>query len=370
MFAHAQTWLMVIAAATAGQLDTRGLVEQALDEPTQIALENIPLGEAIRQIAQQSGVTIIMPLEVMELVPYGAETVVRQVEIANIPLREGLTELLAPLGMVFEVRGGAVVVMPKPALLCLGRAPTWTELDTLGELSAMEPGVREEDLTALRGRVQFQVGTADGWAALSEAIRSVGAGPGDEVLSVACAKIGWVWCLSDRQIVVSSAAHQLRRQLQWPVSLRMNSRSLIDVLTEVGRYAGVTVRAEPGALASLPLHVQKNFSLNVSHMPAEQVFERIAAETGLGYLVEADGVLFFKVIDARPGEPDTSEGASASPPARDPYVGKVVIELEDGKTIEWFVRRSELPQDLRDRRAQDLQEAFEAIRRQSDRQRP
>ena len=355
---------MVVPAAGASQLDRRGLIEQALDEPARITLENVRLGDAVEKLAEQTGVRIFMPPEVMDFAPYGADTVVQRIEIQNISLRQGLTELLAPLGMTFYVARDHIAVEPVDALRCLGRAPTWNELDLLAELSAMQPGVNEQDRERLRGRVQFRVPVADGWAALAAAMGSVGAGPGDEVLSLACAKLGWGWCLADRQIIVSSGAHQIRRRLEQPISLRMNYRPLIEVLQEVGRAAGIRIHPEPGALQSLPLQVQKSFSLLVADTPAEQVLEKLAAETGLGYLIEPDGVLFFKVDETSLSAEGDARAAAATG-AGDPYVAKIVMPLGDGRSVEWLIRRSELPSDLRRMRAEDLQDAFEAIRQQA-----
>ncbi|MEK7730559.1 MAG: hypothetical protein AAB363_01755, partial [Planctomycetota bacterium] len=214
MMALIHVWMMVVAAGATPFLDTRGLIEQALSEPTKITLENIKLGDAIAEVAEQTGVRIVMAAEVMQLVPQGPDTVIQKVDIAQIPLREGLTRLFGPLGMTWVVRGDGVEVIPKEAILCLGRAPTWPELETLSELTAMEPGLDPAALAKLQARVQFQLPIPDAWRLLSDAIRNVGAGPGDEVLNVACGGLGWGWCLSDRRIVVSPQEQLMRSRLQ------------------------------------------------------------------------------------------------------------------------------------------------------------
>lgn len=361
---------MVAPAAPGQSRGGVGLIELALDEPARITLADIKLGDAIQMIWDQTGVRVVMPAEVMNLAPFGQETVIDRVEIIDIPLREGLNRLFLPLGMTFEVRDKYVEIVPKEALRCLGRRPTWDELETLGELATMQPGVDPEALSRLRGRLQFTVPVPNGWMILAQALESVGAGPADAVLSVACANLGWAWCVSGKQIAITSGASRLGKKLQQPISLRMNHRALIEVLQEVGRRAGVSVKAEPGALVSLPLHVQQGFSLNVQDKPAEEVLDRIAALTGLGYLIEPQGVLFYRVSDDAPGPQGGSGPAPAVNLGRSPYVGKIVVPLEDGKSVEWFIRESELPPDLRQRRHEDLQRAFEALRRQSGGQDP
>ena len=343
-------------------LDTRALIEQALDESTAITLDNVKLGDAIQIITEQSGVKIVMSPEVMGLVPHGPETLIQRVQIANMPLRQGLTELFSPLGMTFAVGDSYVEIVPKEALLCLGRAPTWMELDVLTELSATQPGIDNDALAALRPRIQFHMAVPAAWTLLSEAIRIVGAGPGDEVLTIACANLGWAWCLSDQRIVIVPMELQIQRQLQQPVSLRINDRPLIDVLQALAERVNVDIRSEPGALASLPIYMQRGFSVNVHQLSVEQVLDKIAAHTGLGYLIEPDGVLFYRVGNGG-GRNLAGDAPPASVSLSDPYVAKVVVPLGGGKSIEWLIRQSELPEDLQRMRQRDLVEIFEAVRR-------
>ncbi len=361
------SWFVAVLTAAPLLSDTRGLIEQALDEPTKISLENVKLADAVQALTEQTGVRIVMAAEVMALIPQGSETRIQKVDIANIPLREGLTRLFAPLGMTWVVREDALEIVPKEAIVGLGRSPTWAELQFLAELSSTQPGLEESALTRLQPRVQFQVPElGSNWSTLATAIRSVGAGPGDEVLTAACAKLGWAWSLNGDRIVVMSLQHQVRRLLQQPISLRMNNRPLFDVLTAVGAPIRLPVRAEPGTLAALPPNVQRNFSLNVQDQPVEQVLDSISAYTGLGYLIGPDGVMFYRP-EARGMETRLTEPASvAAPPSNsDPYVAKMVIPIEDGKTVEWLIRRSELPEDLRQMRDRDLNDFIESVRKKA-----
>lgn len=357
--------LILVASAPAQPQRNKPLIEQALDESAEINLESLPLGDALRKISEQTGIKIIVPPETMELAPQGADTVVQRVEISNVPLREGLAQFLAPLGMTFQVQGAYLVVIPEPALQCLGRPPTWDELDVLSDLRSMRPGVRADDLQRLREMVQFQLPVPDAWSILAGAVRSVGAGAGDEVLAIACGNLGWAWCLSGHGIAITSYEQQIRSRLQQPISFRMNNVPLIDVLAEIGRHVGVAVHTEPGALASLPLYIQKNFSLNVQQTSGEEVLEKIVATTGLAYSIQPDGV-YFTLTGGPPTQTEGFVQEQSERRTRDPYVGKIVVELEGGKSIEWFIRSSELPPDLRQRREEDLQAAFEALRKQVD----
>ena len=355
----------IITASLLGPApDTKALIAKALTEPTQITLENIRLVDAISKITEQTGVRIVMTPEAMRFVPQGPETVIEKVNISNVPLREGLDRLFRPLGMKFELADDHVHIVPKDALLCLGRAPTWTELETLSQLSATQPGVKSSDLERLQGRIQFQVPAPDPWGSLSHTIENVGAGAGDDVLTISANQLGWAWCLSDERIVVGTAEQLLRQRIKQPISVRMNNRPLIDVMQAVGAAVNATVRVEPGAIASLPMQSQKNYSINATNLLAEQVLENISANTGLGYLLSPEGIFFFDPHGPPVGIANTMGNQPPATPsgAADPYVGKIVIDLGEGKTFEWMIRKSELPDDLKQVRERDIQQFIDEFR--------
>jgi hypothetical protein len=349
----------IVAASLLGPApNTKALISKALTEPTQITLENIRLVDAICKITEQTGVRIVMSPEAMRFVPQGPETIIEKVNIQNVPLREGLDRLFRPLGMKFELDEDHVRIVPKDALLCLGRAPTWTELETLAQLSAMQPGLKSSDLEKLQDRIQFQVPAPDAWGSLSQAIENVGAGHGDDVLTVATNQLGWTWCLSDENIVVSTFEQLLRQRIKQPISVRMNNRPLIDVLQAIGTTLNTPVRVEPGAIAALPVQKQKNYFIDATNVKAEQVLEGISANTGLGYLLSPEGIFFYSSQTGMAGGPPPAPVSGSS----DPYVAKIVIEIDEGKTFEWMIRRSELPDDLKQIRERDIQQFIDEFR--------
>lgn len=340
--------------------ETKSLIAKALTEPAQITLDNIRLVDAICKITEQTGVRIVMSPEAMRYVPQGPETVIEKVTIANLPLREGLERLFGPLGMKFELAEDHVRIVPKDSLLCLGRAPTWDELETLVAVSALQPGTKSSDLDRLQDKIQFQVPAPDAWGSLSQQIENVGAGRGDDVLTVATGQLGWTWCLGGENIIVTTFERQLRQRIKQPISIRMNNRPLSDVLQAIGTSLNTPVRVEAGAIANLPLQKQKNYFLDATHVSAEQVLEGISANTGLGYLLSSDGIFFYNPQTA---PAMTSASSPAAPTgSADPYVGKIVIDIGDGKTFEWMIRRSELPDDLKQIRERDIQQFIDEFR--------
>ena len=362
----------VVHAQPSASLDMQTLIERALGEPADFTVNNKTLGEAIELISEQTGVPLRIRPGVMDLAPLGPRTTIQKLEIANLPLRDGLARLLSPLGMTFALRADHVEVLAKDCLSALGRPITWDELDTLAALSEGEPGLDTDALQALKPRFRFHVPTRDPWLALGHAFRGAGAGPGDEVLSRACQNLGWTWTLEGMHLVVSDGVDTIRRKLARRIKLRMTNRALLDVMHAVGERVGVAIHTEEGLVSSLPRHLQQNFSINVHDDAALQVIDTISAYTGLDYLIEPGGVFFFNANaalstgSAEP-QPDADEPTANDD---DPVVAKMTTTLEDGKTIDWLIRRSELPENLREMRKQELAELFRAIRGPKPQPRP
>ena len=285
-------WLCLTGASGPAGDDLQPLIEEALDQEVQLDIQDTPLEQAFQIIADKTGVVLSLAPEALELLPYGANTKVDDARMQKIPLREGLSLLTVPLGLRFQVRTRGIEVLPTPALARIGRRANWDELDTLAWLHALEFSKDPSGIDRLGERLQFQLGEIDdGWPPLANAIVRVGAGPGDQVLTLACDSLRWTWYPSNKQIVVLPKADQVRRQLNRKVSIRESHRKLIDVLQSVARQAGVAVRTEPGVIASLPVQTRNNFNLLLENKTAGYAFEVVGAATGLGYRVDSDGVV-------------------------------------------------------------------------------
>lgn len=353
--------LLIALTAPVTAQPSRPQIAQRLTEPAKIELENVPLDEAAGKITDQTGVRVEIASETLALAPRGRETVIRRVAIDGLPLGEGLAQIFGPLGMYPAASDGFVEIVPRAALRCLGRSATWDELDLLAAISSWQFGSDPNAMEALKKRTELRVGDANAWGKLEASLRRLSAASGDEMLTEACTQHGWSWCLNGERIVVTGAVDDLRLRLGEPIKCRISSHSLIDVLQELSQKADVPIRAEPDALMSLPLYMRHNFSLNVANAPVSDALDQISECTGLRWSVEKDGVIFRR---PKPDEAPKPQESSNRSFAEDPYVGKIIVTLDNGMTMEWLIRRSELPPDLRQKRATDLQKAFDDLRRQ------
>ena len=351
------TCCCLLFAAVAAADDLEPLVEAALDQPVELNIQDTPLAEAFETVARETGVVVTVAPATFDLLPYGSDTKVNA-RMQNIPLRQGLMHLAAPLGLRFEVRGRGIDILPTAALLRIGRRATWDELDTLAWLSSLDFMADGSAAEQLAKRIQFRVGDVDGWPPLQRAVERVGAGPGDQVLTLAADSLDWTWYPQGNRIVVLTQSAQVERQLDGRVSIRQSHRKLIDVVQSIGRQVHLTIRADPGAIASLPIQTRDNFALHAENKTAREALEAVAASSGLGYRVEPDGVVFF-----HPGQtaPSANTGASRARSA-DPYVGKISVNSPDGVVIELLLHESDLSEETNRLREKYLEQADEIIR--------
>lgn len=340
------------------QADMRAIVEQVLDSPVELKLENVPINRAFDVIADSTAVRINMPPDVMALLPYGSDTRVN-VELRNVTLRDGLEQLFAPLGMDFDVTDRGVDVLPGPGLARLGRSAKWSELGTIQwlESTPLTDGVA---LELLHQRIQFRVPDPDPWPMLAGAIKKVGAGSAAELLEVAADSLGWTWYPWDEHIVVLPWAEQAKRQLDRLITVRKTHRPLVEVLQTVGREVGVPVRLAPGAAESLPPEVRSTFTLLAENVTASEALEQIAATSGLSYRIDEGGVVFEQPSAAR--EQDRTRPGGAVRRTRDAYVAKITVPDPSGiYQIELLVRESDLSPEVNALRQQMLDEANDVI---------
>ncbi|MCP4592387.1 MAG: hypothetical protein GY842_16770 [bacterium] len=351
------TALTSAAVLLAGADERAPLIAQALDQPTRFFIEDAPVIEAFEALAGETGVATDIAAEVLELLPYGSDTRI-SVEFEDIPLREGMTRFLEPLGLTFEVTDRGVRMFPQPVLRRLGRRATWEDLDQIAFVRSIDWSASggTEDLA---GRFQMHVEDAS-WPQLHAAAARIGVGPGDEVLTLACKSFGWTWVPAGERVVILSRMDQTRRLLESAVSLRMTHRPLVDVLQQLSRRANVPIRPEPGVLASLPMQTRGNFSLLAEGITVIEALGQITAATGLGYRVDEDAVVLY-----HPGALVQPAVPSAQPPrsARDPYVAKLTLPAEPGEIqVDILIRQSELSPEALESRRQLVQQADEILR--------
>jgi hypothetical protein len=343
-------------------VDRRALVEQGLDQPTTLTIDDAPLHEAFDIIAKETGVGLSIGPEALAYLPYGEATRVG-VRLANIRLREGIQVICDQLAMTYHTTSDGVELIPTDALQRLGRAATWDELRMMTTLMEMDWQGSESDIERLRSMVRFRdlAAAEEQWQALAERLGAAGAGRGDEVLTRACDALGLTWFPSSREIVILPAEAQIERQLGRPVSLRCNHCPLAEVLLNLSRQAGVSIKVDPAAAAELPDRAKQSFSLLAEGVTVGEALDQIGLATGLTYAIGANAITLRK--------PETGTVSMAARPASgrrdgsDRIVGKVIVPSADGQFhYEWMIRESDLTEEDNALRQELVDEAVRAMK--------
>ncbi len=337
-------------------------IEQALDEKTDLDIREKNILAAVDELTKQTGVRVLIDENTLDCLPYGEQTKLAA-KITGATLREGLTALLGPIGLVFEVRGGAVHVSACAPLRRIVKRATWDELDTLKRLSTT---TFSEDLFK-DVPIQFRDAGSDekiSRETLMRLAKAVGAGTAAEVLEHACDQLGWTWYPSGRKIVVLNRASQIKRQLDRRITARFFRAPLTDILMDLGREADVLVKLEPGVIASLPPQTAQSFSLTVENTSIRQALEVIAGTTGVGFFIENEGIR----ITANPYGTETGGEVSSSALAQalqnNMVIGMVTIKgAGGGPDVSFVLRENDLPPDLRAARKRKVEEAIQTMRK-------
>ncbi|HSW46977.1 MAG TPA: hypothetical protein VLM89_15550 [Phycisphaerae bacterium] len=333
------------------------LLIQALDQPTDLNVQDVPIRQAIDELAANTGIPIKLLPGVTSLLPYGSQTRL-SATIQGRPLRESLTALLRPLGLQFAPARREVLIFPAPALSRIGRRATWEEMGVMEKLSS-QPMTPE-----LFGKLRFQfqdVGRDEAAAGetLARAVENIGAGSAAEVLQHACDRLGWTWHPQGEVIAILTKARQIERQLESRVTLRYVQASLPEALTDLGNRSGILVRFDPGVLSGLPPQSAERFSLSMENATVRQALEVIAGETGLTYVVEPDGIRITRKAPGMPSGAATSQAAgtissqveaaaqaTAAALRSNSIIGQITYPLPDGSSFAFFIRESDLPPEV------------------------
>ncbi len=354
------------APAPAEENELELLIIQALDQPTALDVQESPIRAAIEQLVANTGIPIEIAPDVFQLLPYGSKTTL-SAQITGQPLRTSLTALLQPLGLAFEPRPKTLLIKPAGPLTRVARRVTWEELATLDKLAA-KPWSNElfESL-----KFQFQDAPAASADANLKTLRrladAVGAGTAAEILEHATDQFGWTWFPSGQNIAVISKSSQVERQLETRVSLQYVQISLTDALLDLAGKAGVTLKMDPGVMAYLPPQTSERFSLSIQNATVRQALEVIAGQTGLGYVIEPEGVRVTSgmVNDGMGGGSTASaqETAQATVQAlrSNSIVGQITVPAENGSSFAFFIREDDLPPEVNQMRLEKIRQAVNAI---------
>lgn len=356
--AAAAVLLVLVSAPVAAAQQTSALINEALDKLVKLDLSTA-LPDAMKTIAQETGVKLEAAPAVWDLLPYGRQTkIVAKVE--NVTLREALGAITRELGLQFVLRDEAVEIQPMPALQRLGRRATLDELATLRTL-AVTPlegtvegkGMAYSDLTrAIAGRlgalsppINYDERCGNDSALAAQTIGLSRQASVLDALEAVATQSSATWYPWGKGVVVLKKVELVHAQLSKPVTLRYSGDDVTQVLHDLSQISGMPFTYRPGSIQLIPAEFRR-IRLVLDNAPLRQALESISAFTGLGYSYDERGVYFW----------NQTYGIDAG--QRDPAM--LMVPLGDGTMM--LVPRSQLPEDVMQYVQQKRDEAVRKLR--------
>ena len=282
----------------------QGLTDAVLAKPVSAEVTAGTISDVFRKLAAAAGVKIQTDLQVQHILPGSTRMPIRQIRFANVTLKAALDALCVKFGLTYKILPEKIWIEVAPQLVALGRRVTIQELIALSRLrgtrlpAAGTTTTLEEFLALIDGQLKIGSELTDEMA--KTATNKQWQLAGGISLAAALDKIAGgmqgEWAVPDGKISMLTYAGMAKRKvlsrLAAPATVHANAAPLYQVLTDLGRQAGVTVFFQPGALLQLPEATRERFTLRMRGATVQQAFETIAGVTGLGYDVNADGVTF------------------------------------------------------------------------------
>lgn len=352
-------FLLLVTGSALGQQsaapvpDVGAKLDAKLDN---VSIRGMEIESVLADLGKQAGVEIVLDEDAVDALPWGKQTKLSDVTIANSTLRAALPQVLEPLALTYVVQDGKIVVTASEPLQRMRRRPTWDELKLLRQ--AHEKEYSPEAFAALK--VQYRItGKVDAKAMLQHQLDISGRGTLAEMLETATRALNWVWFVEEDHIVIRTLEAQNAAQLSRQVTVRYTNVPLAQILSELGDKAGVTITFDPGMMLKLPASTAQSYTLLLQSVSVKQALELICAETGLKYEVRPDS------IHMSLSEAVAAESGKAVTPRTSPYVAKISVPSGDGTySLDFLIRPEELPPEILEGRQQMLQELIQKIRRE------
>lgn len=327
---------------------------RVIDQPlASLTVRGAALGEALADVGRQAGVEIVVDEAAAELLPWGAQTAVQEITVQDATVRQLLGEMLPALGLRFEIVDGRVKVLATEPLKRINRRATWDELAVL-QRAASTP-YTPDNLAGFK--LQFRITSkVDAKSMLEHQLARAGQGTVAEMLETATGSLGWVWLPVDDAVVIRTMQAQIANKLSRRISVRYVGTPLARILLDLADKAETAFVLEPGMMVKLPANIVQGYSLSLDQASIRQALELICAETGLKYEIERE-IVRIGLSEA------LEEGGRPGGTREFPYVGKIAVPAKSGDyTLEFLIRRDELPPDILDARNQMVEEIVQQMR--------
>jgi hypothetical protein len=368
-------------------------LEERLRQDLAITLEDVTIAQALEQIGQKAGVTISLSPEAIWKLPEGEQT--RLSVTLEGRLAESLEKMLNSFFMRYAVGNESLTIYPRPELKHIIGRPTADELKLLRNIygNPMWASTGAEEIPdefvqkALNGLAKEPVDIMP-----PDEIRAIGAimykmmtkstssagsphdpnAPKGTPLTMASLLDGIerfyappkTWCIEGpafprqvSEIRIVGREEFWRAHLDQVVDVSFRGETGASVLRTLAAWGDLTVHIPQGpALESLA----QTMTLEVQNVKLADVIERAFGVLGIGWTLNLGEEA---VIEFRP--PFPTKPVKEASQSGEGYIGKISIPMDGGRYfIEFMLRESDLPEELRTLRRQAMNEVIAELSRE------
>jgi len=385
--------LMVVSVGICADLaraDGQQLQEK-LSEDISIRLDEVTIVEALEKIGQKAGLKIALSEEAIWKLPQGKAT--RLSVTLDGPFAESMSEMLNAFFMRYAVGEEEITIYPRPELGHILGRPTARQLELLKAIytrstkdylespqntinAALGEAVTIVPYHALDNvdRMLHELGGKNQQRPRPEGLTFPLSGPMTVANILEQTKITVAhprpyiaegeWYLSGPgfpnqipEIRVVSVPEFRQAKLDQIVDISFKDESASVILQRLTSWAGM----ELTAVESDTSWLEGKISLEMQNIKLKQALMNMINLLGGKYEIDVERN-YLRVFAPEPTRPKTNEqqkSPKSSKEADDDYVGKISIPMEGGKYfIEFMLRRSDLPEGLKNLREQKIREAL------------
>ena len=371
---------LVVAAVAVGfvlagqaRADKKQLQEK-LNKNISIELEDVTIAEALKEIGQKAGLKIALSDEAVWRLPQGDITRL-SVKLEG-RLGDSMTEMLNAFFMRYAVGSEEITIYPRPELEHIIGRPSTKQLELLKNIYSgrvtFSQGFSSELVNSLIGKsmgVSFLPydTPVEIYKILKASETDKGTSP--TTLAVLLEQLGEkqqrpYWYISGSEL--PSGLHMIK--MVYEEDFRQARLDQIIDVSFVDERADVVLQRLT-SLAGMELimlepdtsWLEGTISANMQNTALKQALMNVISLLGGKYEIDTHGnyvrVLALKL--QRPEPNREQKGPRNGGEADDAYVGKISIPMDGGRYfLEFMLRQSDLPEELKDFREQMIKEAL------------
>ena len=176
----------------------------------------------------------------------------------------------------------------------------------------------------------------------------------EDALNLAADQVNLECVVTDAAVLImdpkSARNLRLKQALEKPVVMTVENKWFADILLDLHKQTGLVVTVAPEAIRLLPKGGKTPVTMRVRDVKARQVYEYLGNLVGLAFT--------------------TKDGAATYTATDDPIVGRIVKKDADGSVTELYIRRSNLPERLRQLRDEKIKALIDRLEAELKAERP